>query len=125
VAVDLAVEAKVEQALPGGVAAGEGQQAVADVAGRQHRVSLAQLAGTTAVVGNGDDGRQPLALGRGKRNLFRGEIQRPQAFQQRRQAIAAAERDDARQWFSRVRHEGFSASGKFQCFFHRMFPWLS
>ena len=66
------------------VVLGEGDQAVAHVAGRRHAVLAAQPAGGAAVVGDRDDRRQL------------GERQSLGGAQQRRQAGAAAEGDEAR-----------------------------
>ena len=73
----------------------EGDHAVAQVAGRQHVEVLAQAAGGTAVVGDGDDrceiGDVAGLRGRpvGKRDMA------PQSAQQRGEASAAADGNDA------------------------------
>ena len=59
VAFEIAVgEAVLEEAGEEGFVLGEGDEAVADVAGGQHLEVFAEAAGGTAVVGDGDDGRE-------------------------------------------------------------------
>ena len=80
------LEAVLEEVveLPAGlVAAGERDEAVARVAGRQHAQVAPQLAGTAAGVGDGDDGGQVVRV-------------RLQPLQDHRQAGAAADGEDAR-----------------------------
>ena len=78
-----------------GVGVGEREQAVANIARRQHLIRLAQAAGAAAVIGGGHDGREPLALARPAPRPGGGEEHRLEPAQQHGQARTAPERHDA------------------------------
>jgi hypothetical protein len=89
------LKAILEEAAHQGFVLGEGDHAVADVAGREHAIFAAQATRATAVVGDGDDGGQVGdgtffgdGLIAGASDVFF------KAAEKRREAGAAAECDD-------------------------------
>jgi hypothetical protein len=93
------VETVLEKLGEQGFVFGEGDQAVADVAGREHAIFAAEATGAATVIGNGDNGGQidDRALGGGLLIAAANDVLL-EAAEKRGKSGAAAESDDTQTW---------------------------